>query len=218
MSRKFTTFAAALLVILGMAGSAMAQDDANIIRPITKQGSAAFLFTIQGLGTFGIGSPGIGSGSGVLYGAGMKYYISDDLALRILLALNNTSTKTTVGTTSVTATGMDFGIGVGAEMHFRPLYSTSPYVGAQIGFASGSTDNGGSGASQVKTSSSNFGINVLAGFDWFWTRGIAMGAEYGVGFTSSSGTTTTGGTSVDNPSSTMIGISNSGNVHLVVYF
>jgi hypothetical protein len=218
MSRNFTKFAAALLVVLGMAGSATAQDnDANIIRPITKQGSAAFLFTIQGLGTFGIGAPGISNGPGMLYGAGFKYFMSDDLALRILLALNSGSVKTN-GTTSVTSTSMDFGIGVGAEMHFRPLYSTSPYVGAQIGFGSSSTDNGGTGAAIQKTSMSSFGINVLAGFDWFWTRGLAIGAEYGLGFASASGTTTTGTTSTDNPSNTMIGFNNSGNVHLVVYF
>lgn len=217
MSRNFTKFAAALLVVLGMAGSAMAQDDANIIRPITKQGSAAFLFTIQGLGTFGIGAPGISNGPSMLYGAGFKYFMSDDLALRILLALNSGSVNSN-GTNSVTSTSMDFGIGVGAEMHFRPLYSTSPYVGAQIGFGSSSTDNGGSGAAQVKSSMSSFGINVLAGFDWFWTRGLAIGAEYGLGFASSSASTTSNGTTTDLPSNTMIGFNNSGNVHLVVYF
>jgi hypothetical protein len=58
----------------------------------------------------------------------------------------------------------------------------------------------------------------MAGFDWFWTRGLAIGAEYGLGFNSVSGTTTTGGTQVDNPSTTMIGFNGVGNVHLVVYF
>ena len=221
MSRNFTKFAAALLLVLGMVGTSRAQDngtmtnDPNIIRPITREGSAAFLFTIQGLGTFGLGAPTIGSGDAAMAGAGMKWYFSDNLALRLLIALNNTSNKTTTGSTSTTVTSTGFGLGAGVEYHFRPLYSTSPYIGGQLGFASNSQDAGTAG----KTALTSFGLNVFAGFDWFWTRGIAAGAEYGLGFASGSGTfTPSGGSSSDLPSSTTIGINGAGNVHLVVYF
>jgi hypothetical protein len=66
---------------------------------------------------------------------------------------------------------------------------------------------------------------AVAGFDWFFTRGMAIGAEWGLGFTTSSSSTESGGTSVDGPSPNSIalgmvgsGISGSGSVHAVVYF
>ena len=106
----------------------------------------------------------------------------------------------------------------------RPLYSTSPYLGAQIGYGMASA------SSQVKVagtdvtnkgSASVLGVSVFGGFDWFFTRGIAIGAEYALGFSSTSSSTTKGtNASVSAPSSTSIGLGLSGgaNVHAIVYF
>ncbi len=209
---------AVLAVVLGMSGSAFAQDTNNdIIRPITKQGSAAFMFTLGGLGTFNLSAPPLGPGLSNA-GFGMKYFISDDLALRILLGLGMNSTTTTVGTEDITSSNNGFGLGVGMEYHFRPLYSTSPYVGGQIGFSSGSTDNGGEGTAEVTTSSTGISVAALMGFNWFFTRGLAVGAEYSLGFTSNSSSQSSGGTEMDLPSTTMIGLAGVGSVNFVAYF
>jgi opacity protein-like surface antigen len=212
---------AVLAVVVGFTGSAFAQDANNdIIRPITKQGSAAFMFTLGGLGTFNLAAPTLGPGLGSA-GFGMKYFLADDVALRVLLGLsmNGTTTPGTGSASDVTSSNNGFGLGVGVEYHFRPLYSTSPYIGGQIGFASNSTDNGlDDNAGGVQTSTTNLSIAALAGFNWFFTRGIAVGGEYSLGFTSTSGTTTTAGTENDNASTSMIGFGGVGSVHFIVYF
>jgi len=219
MTRSFTKFVAAIIITLGFSSATFAQDNnADIIRPITKQGSAAFLFTLQGLGTFGLGAPSIGSGDVVTAGAGMKYYLNDDLALRILLAFNNTSMKNSDASDSAKPGTTQFGVGIGAEYHFRPLYSTSPYVGGQISFTNSATDNDLTGDAKVKTSRNSFAVAALAGFDWFFTRGMAAGAEYQLGFATTGGTVTVGSNSTDLATNTTIGLSGGGNVHLVVYF
>jgi hypothetical protein len=213
MSRYFTKFAAALVVVLGLAGSAFAQEtttDANIIRPITKQGSAAFMYTFSGLGTFNFGAPNIG---GQMGGIGVKYFFADDLAIRGLIGYSSTSSPAPGDTTKSLGTSQ-FGIGVGVEDHFRPLYSTSPYVGVQLGYGMTSMDElVGSDIKSVKGNS--FSAGVFAGFDWFFTRGLAVGAEGGLGFTSNGGTNAAGN-SIESRSS--IAIATNGSAHLVVYF
>ena len=239
MYRTFSKLAAAAIVAgftMGFAHTSFAQEKDDYAKPLTKQGSAAMLFSINGLGSFGIASPG----SLMVPAVGVEYFISDDLALRILLGLSSRSdgadstqsrsavvagsTQTFAGKLSET----DFAIGAGAMMHFRPLFSTSPYVGAQISFQSMSgtvtqldavTKKDFSG----KQSVSQFGIDVLAGFDWFFTRGIAIGAEAGLGLTTSSSSTDTTDeagktTTTDGPSATVIALATHGDVHLVVYF
>ncbi|MFI5201369.1 MAG: outer membrane beta-barrel protein [Candidatus Kapaibacterium sp.] len=230
MARSFTkivAFAFVLAFTFGIARTSRAQDaDKDVIKPLTAQGSAAFMFTISGLGSFGIGSPGLGSDTAgpILFGVGGKWYLADDLALRVLLALHTHSGNPNYpDSSSVKPSSTQFGIGVGVEKHFRPLYSTSPYVGAQISFADQSTDNGASGNAEFKTSSSTFGVAALAGFDWFFTKGIAAGAEMALGFSTTSNSTTgpsESGSSVtaNKQSVTNIALATGGDVHLVVYF
>jgi opacity protein-like surface antigen len=229
MSRFITKTFVALLIVAGIVSVSRAQDE-NIIRPSTKAGSAAWVFSFGGLGTMSMGSMPVasitrGDGNTVpVAGIGYKYYLADDMALRATLAFSTTSsgdedpTKSSTGKTTTT----NFGIGVGIEMHTRAVYSTSPYFGAQIAFGSASSDNkitpSGGTSTEKKSSGSSFGIGVLAGFDWYFTRGIAVGAEYMLGFTSASSSVTTNSTTTDLPSATTIGISNGGNVHLVVHF
>jgi hypothetical protein len=223
MSRSLTKFFAFVLVA-GFAFSAFAQDESNIIRPITKSGSAAFVFNISGLGAFGPTAPGIGTANGTpVAGAGIKYYLSDDLAAKILLAFGMTDNGveedkgTNVSTTQL-------GLGAIIEVHFGPLYSTSPYAGGGIHFASaGTTSKTSVGGTASETSSSGTQITIMgvAGFDWFFTRGMAIGAEWSLGYTmNSSSSETTGSPSVDGPSNSTLGLGMTGNgaVHAVVYF
>jgi opacity protein-like surface antigen len=158
-------------------------------------------------------------------GAGYKYYLSDDMALRAMLGFSTSSDGDEAKTGGKT-TNTNYGIAVGVEMHTHAVYSTSPYFGAQLGFGGASYDNKttqGSVTSETKNSGTTFGIGVLAGFDWYFTHGLAVGAEYMLGFQSMSASKTTTdatgtSTTTDLPSSSSIGISNAGNVHLVVHF
>ncbi len=231
MSRSFVKFVFTLFIIVGFANISQAQDEANITRPSTKAGSAAWVFSFGGLSTLSMTGVPIGTVSVPeattfndvsLTGAGWKYYLADEMALRVGLGFGTSSsgdadpTKFSGGKTSKTA----FGINAGIEMHTRAVYSTSPYFGAQINFASGSytnTSTVGSSTTEVKGSGTAFGLSVLAGFDWYFTHAIAIGGEYTLGFGTSSSSATRGGTTTDLPSSTNIGIGNA-NIHLVVHF
>ncbi|SRR5579883_175516 len=215
-SRNIAVVALAFAFIFGIAGTSFAQEEKDIIRPITKEGSAAFIFNLAGLGTFGFSGPTLGP---VSSGVGAKWFLSDDLALRVIAGLSITSGSSSLpDSSSVKPSSTTFGIGAGIEKHFRPLYSTSPYVGAQVFFGNASTDNGGSGAAEQKTSQSTFGVQALAGFDWFFTHGLALGGEMTLGFTSQSGSTTQGSTTNNSQSVTTIALATGGNVHFVVYF
>jgi hypothetical protein len=226
MSRFFTKFLVSLVVVFGFAAASYAQDEANMARPLTKSGSAAFMFNLGGIGTFNLAAEPIGTatlpsaatGTPVV-GAGMKYFISDDMALKILLAFGTTSNGKD---TTAKFTTMQFGIAAIYEYHFRPLYSTSPYIGGGIRFGTASQTSAGGTNSESKTSGTVLNIGVVAGFDWFFTKGLALGAEYALGFTSSSGSVTvpSPGTAPTIPTSTAIGlgVNGSGSLHALVYF
>ncbi len=242
MIRLVSKLLVALVLVGFVATASMAQETENIIRPSTKSGSAAMYFSFGGLSDLGINGvqlagllfPGEGTVDGIkVIGAGGKFYISDDLAIRGLLAFATSSkgdadlTKSANGKVSTT----QFGVGAGIELHTRPVYSISPYFGGQVAFASANqttTKNlvaktGGkistlaTTTSETKLSASGFGIEVLAGFDWYVFRGIAIGAEYGLNFSTASASSTSGGTTTDVPSATSIAIG-VGSVHLLVHF
>ena len=143
MIRLLSKLLVALVLVGFVASASMAQEPENIIRPSTKSGSAAMYFSFGGLGTLGMQGvqfnpllfPGESTSDAVfVYGAGIKYYLSDDLALRAILGFSTSSngdadpTKSQSGKTSTT----QFGIGAGIEMHTNAVYSISPYFGAQI--------------------------------------------------------------------------------------
>ncbi len=222
MSRSFVKFVFTLLIIVGVTNISRAQDEANITRPSTKAGSAAWIFSFGGLSDLGMKAMPIGLGTVGATGIGYKYYLSDDMALRARLGFATSSSGAdTLSTGKISL--LNYGIAVGVELHTRPVYSTSPYFGAQLSFAGNSsttTNKTGTTSFESKSSGSSLGIGVFAGFDWYFTHAIAVGGEYSLGFTtnsSSSPNPSTSGATIDNPSSSSIGIS-SGNVHLVVHF
>ncbi|HWF45275.1 MAG TPA: hypothetical protein VG537_11590 [Candidatus Kapabacteria bacterium] len=218
MTRFVSKLAVSLMVLAGLAGVTRAQEtttEHDVIRPITASGSAAFLFTIKGLGTFGIGSPSI---DGATSGIGAKWYVANDIALRVLLGLSSAQNVDSLVDPTKTLSTTTFGIGVGGEWHFRPLWSTSPYVGLQIGFTSTSQDIdvGEAGASKIETDkSTTFGVTPFAGFDWFFTHGMAVGAEMGLAFVSRGGTLPNG---TSKTSTSNIRLMTNGSVHFDVYF
>ncbi len=227
MSRSLFKVTLVLLILAGFVGMSRAQggEDNSIIRPSTKAGSAAWVFAFQGLSTLGMPAMNIGDPVTVgpsmvqVAGAGYKYYLSDDLALRAILGFGTSSNGDAEKGGKNTYT--NYGVAVGIEMHTRAVYSTSPYFGAQLSYAGGSSKNevtSGGTTTETSYSGSSFGIGVLAGFDWYFTHGLAVGAEYMLGFSSGSASATVAGTTTDAPSTSAIAITNNGNVHLVVHF
>jgi len=206
-----------LIVLLFAAGTSSAQQN-DAIAPITVKGSAAAQLFVQGMAPFQVSS----------FGVGGKYFLADGFALRAGVSFNSRSYAD-----SLSSTG--FGINVGFESHCRPLYAISPYWGASIGFDHGKITDTTAGTiilaskksgvnSQATnpvvstTSSSGFGVSVLAGFDWFIFKNIALGSELSFGISTNSSSTTIGSTTVDNPASTYIGFSPMGSVHVLIYF
>jgi hypothetical protein len=215
--RKIAVFALGLGFILAAASTTRAQEEKDVIPPITRQGSAAMIFELGGLGTFNLGGPSIGPF--VSSAVGMKYFISDGMALFVLAGLNTSSGSANVpDSISAKQSSTTFGIAAGVQAHFRPLYSTSPYVGGQVSFSSTSTDNGDTGSFVHKTSSSQFGVAALAGFDWFFTHGLCLGGEMSLGFTSTSTSSTSASKTTNEQSITQIALATGASVHLDVFF
>lgn len=136
-----------------------------------------------------------------------RYYLSSDLALRVGLGINSASMKSStvdsVGanilTTDDQTSAFSFGISAGVEKHFASAASKlDPYAGAQINFGSiGKIKN--EFHSNLNTDpavdntvvtelagGSNFGVGLLAGFNYFFSDNFAIGAELGWGFSSTS--------------------------------
>lgn len=239
MTRLLSRVSVALLLTLLVASAAIAQEKDDENHPITSKGSVAMLFQFGGLSSMQFAAVHLGSvaypGEGesdaiIVYAAGMKYFLSDDLALRALLGFStHTSGADSIGNGKTTET--IFGIGVGVEMHTHAYHAVSPYFGAQVGFASASSDNTknfvegpvkqtgplATTTTETKRSASGLNIGVLVGFDWYVMSSIAIGGEYTLGFSTASASQTVNGTKADAPSVTNFAIG-TGDVHLLVHF
>jgi outer membrane protein W len=134
----------------------------------------------------------------------MRYFLADDLAARVSLSLNNSSTKdyyyelddnaggegTEVNKISMTT------ISLGAEKHFKGTDKLSPYVGADLAYGMGNTsakwdkfdgsDYNADVTATVKAPSSMIGLNLVAGTDYYFAQNFYVGLELGLGFSSTS--------------------------------
>ncbi len=207
--------------------------------PETKSGSLAFLFTTNGLGSFGIsGFPiatfDINAGgqslpNGIINAGGGKWFFTDGMALRGLFGFRVDSKGDSDPLKQTDSSGKTsstiWAIAVGAEIHSNALYSLSPYIGGQMIFGGASIGNQKMVSGKTienKETISYFGVGPLLGFDWYFTRGLAIGGEYLLAYNTQSVTVTSPdatGAAVtrDTPTASRIFIS-SLNVHLVVHF
>lgn len=148
-----------------------------------------------------------------------RYYLSSDLALRVGLGINSISAKgntvdsvgTAITTTDSKMSAFSFGLNVGVEKHFASAAEKlDPYAGAQIGFSSLGAikmETNSNTNSDPATSSTNviemaggsaFGIDLLAGFNYFFTDNFSLGAEFSWGY----GSASVGGDYTQNTSAT----------------
>lgn len=153
-----------------------------------------------------------------------RYFVADNIAARLTLGIANSSetfnyyeTENTNAGASGTEVNKDGGwnVAIGGEYHFAGTDRLSPYGGLDILVGGGKSTNDwtnydGFGytadytrAIEAKTSA--FGVNLVAGADYYFAENFYLGMELGLGFMSETvkaGTdvTTTGGVSVTSTS------------------
>ena len=134
-----------------------------------------------------------------------RYYVTSDIAIRAGLGINSVSTTTNtvdsiapqIRTTDTKTSAFSWGISAGVEKHFASAASRiDPYAGLQIDFGSiGKLKNEFKEVdtpdpvttTEIMTEldgGSTFGINALAGFNYFFTDNFALGGEFSWGFNS----------------------------------
>ncbi len=227
-----------LFVVSGVVASFLLAGSAGAVEKEVGKGSAALLFTFSGLANMQVGSYGGGFGG--------KYFVTPNIAVRGTLALQHAA-STDAANPGTGETGVDgqtsatrFGLGVGGEYHLA-MGRISPYVGAALSFAMTSTSSKpsavGAPPAPAPTTENNancefghqfcagttLGVAALAGVEFFPFEHVALGAEYQLGYASTSRseekytvnnrTTTTkvGGDSA-------FGIESTGLLTLTVYF
>lgn len=149
-----------------------------------------------------------------------RYFLTENIAARLTFQMSNTKTTDNhyelpnnggaVGT-EVTKTN-SFGVAVGAEYHFAGTEKLSPYVGLDIMFGGGNNAaswenyNGVGYAADYtredKAKTGMFGVNLVAGADYYFAENFYFGMELGFGFRANStkaaeSTVTTGGVTTE---------------------
>jgi len=170
-------FASLVLAFVAATAIAGAQD----VRK--SQGDVAFLFAYNGLG-----SSTVGAYNG---GVGGQFYLADDMALRVGLGFGTTSTESGADGSKTTISGTAISISPGVRMNIASNSNVVGYVGGQVMFGMNSvgSEREGSNASTTNSASS-LGVGLFFGAEWFPTKNISLGMEYGLGFMSGSSSTT----------------------------
>ena len=146
-------------------------------------------------------------------GIKVRYFISENIAVRMNLNFRMKTQKDVSENLDVTrtdkTTSMNFAIVPGAEYHFAGTERLSPYVGAEIGFGTGSFERNTNNAGYVdgntykfKAPHTTFNVGIVTGVDYYITKGLYLGAEFGFGFNTltqkgSTVTTQTGDTTIE---------------------
>jgi outer membrane protein W len=132
-----------------------------------------------------------------------RYFLQDNIAIRVTLGIANTSTTENFyevesdnsggSGTYETKTGA-LNAAIGAEYHFAGTDRLSPYAGIDIMFGSGKFTTEGensdgttwidaySESSEAKTGM--FGVNLVAGTDFYFAENFYTGLELGLGWQS----------------------------------
>lgn len=215
-----------LLIIIGVATSLFAQDSEKdmVLKPIKKD--IGFSFNLTGLiNNMALSSMTDNNGNDAII---LRQYINDDLAFRLGLGIavssNKWSTVDSVGSTLVewdsTFKKVDFYVAPGIEKHFLSAARLDPYVGMDIRFGKlgkstmssdkATTDTSGTSTLEIDGTIAggvSMGLNFIAGFNYFFSHKISIGAEYSWGFMTSSSGGDWRNTIIDTPAITGIGSS-----------
>ena len=228
MKQRSIIVFALMTLSLGWSVQAIAQENTSHVN--TSTGTFNLLASLNGYGPFALQSPS-GNGSGdpkIIFGIGGRYYVGEKWAVRAILNVGSQSD----GKDSDSRKSSAFALGAAIEWHCHQLYSTDIYTGAGLGYnttslttpvivdgqPSGGITSQAATTQETKYVFNSFGFTLLAGFDWYLWNGIAIGAEYSLGFASIASTTTSNGTTTTNPTTAQFGNSGGTNIHLVVSF
>lgn len=227
---------ALFLMICAFSTAMFAQEGENNDKPLKpQQGTIGLGFDISGLASVAFSNWGA-SGNGlsdamlamptsgptlpVMYVSDLvpqqmlfgRYYLADDVALRMGLGINSTNqtvsetsysgpdTFQTATTDESTLKAFSFGVGVGVEKHFMTeAKRLDPYGGIHVTFASigkiNATTSSDINLPDTLTDTftmyeanlaggTSFGAGLLAGFNYFFSDHFALGAELYWGFQS----------------------------------
>ncbi len=157
-----------------------------------------------------------------LYGAGFRYFVTNEIALGLGLNFGTgSSSQEFTGGDKEENSGTSFGISVDANYHLKALYSVSPYVGVNVNFGSYSVTEETTVANvteKTEFSGTGFGLGLNFGFDWYFTEGLSLGGKYTLGFSSlGKPENKDGNVTVEGPSRSSFGIG-SASVILNVHF
>lgn len=168
----------------------------------------------------------------------LRYFATDNISARLGVGFNSSNDEElfygTVGTNYSDSIGTyntkssNYQIMIGGAYHFSQLANLSPYAGLDVMIGGGKTITEGEdtdGATWVPDYSertelptSSFGVNLVAGVDWYFAQNVFLGAELGFGFnktTSKEGTftATSGTTTVEGVAPSPGSFSSFGNVY-----
>ena len=137
-----------------------------------------------------------------------KHHLTDDKVLRIGLGLKSVSNNWNRGDSislgsgnrawkevDSTETRLDFSVSVGMEKHLGTTRRLDPYVGGQlaIGRIGGTKIDGKTSITDItgtekidrvieRDGGFNFSLSAIAGFNYFFSERISIGAEFSLGY------------------------------------
>ena len=226
----FTLFLLGLFVACAGLQAQGNNEDAKLV----EAGNFALNFQINGFGDFGLAGDFAGSTTltpmflgndsvlqelfgGInfpVYGVGFKTFVSDNFALRASLGINYSSqtdrmVDPTDPTKTIEQTDDMFvaAIAPGVEYHFLSAGPVSGYTGAMLSYTSGVKTTGPDSAQRSSISSTLFFGGIL-GAEFFPWDNFSLGAEYFLGFNSTSTSTDVGDVTTDGPSYFNLGTGN----------
>ncbi len=135
----------------------------------------------------------------------LRYFVTPSIAIRLTVGLDNAKTTFNAyeNADGTGATGTyEFkrsltNIAIGGEYHFTGTERLSPYAGLDIKFGMGSMKEDGNNAIMVTPTdagyflnrtetytakASTFGVNLVAGTDFYFAQNFYVGLELGLGF------------------------------------
>lgn len=131
----------------------------------------------------------------------LRLFNTDASAIRLSIGLSSLTERTATNLTTDMKTMMfdtestfSFDISAGYEVHFAGTDRLSPYLGAEIAFAMQNQTmemeyENFNNINSVETSTitgvegfTAFGVNLLAGFDYYFADKLYLGSEIGFGF------------------------------------
>jgi len=130
-----------------------------------------------------------------------RYFVADNIAARLTLGINNTSETFNYYETEDMNSGASgtevnknggWNVALGAEYHFAGTDRLSPYAGIDILVGGGKSTSDWSNydgfsysadyTRAIEAKTSNFGVNLVAGTDYYFAENFYLGMELGLGF------------------------------------